>query len=341
MATTDLALLCTAVTLASLLILGTAWRLFAKLHQQLSESSSGAGLSRRRSRIAAVASSLAASSAGGGSLGFLLLAFIACLFYLVKVSVALLYALVLWLDPRPRYFAVYFMFNLSTLLLYFLYERRLALLFGHDRRTAATVYSWILRVLMFGYLGVTLVMSYFFVAYAGNTATGGYSSNPPFGYRLRMANYAIDMAIGATILAGTAHALVGIVAQQRHLAGATSSTAASLFKIILGSDCLKFSLIAAIEAYKLANSSDPTSKLGALPGGNTGFQHLIDTVRIVLLVVNLFAPVAIARTVAAAVKTQNSTAGLSSGPGIGSVNGSVAPRSQENLLAPTKPYSAV
>ncbi|KAJ1548179.1 hypothetical protein HK405_004053 [Cladochytrium tenue] len=277
-----------AVALASLLVLGTGWRLVSKIRgAPAAGGGMSVGLDLRR-MFAGL------TSCDSGGLGFVVIAFLASLCYEVKVVIALVYGSVLWLNPQARYSVIYSMFNLSTIMLYFLYERRLSLLFQNNR-IASVVYSWTLRVLLLGYLAVTFCMCYFFSSYAANNATGGYVSAPPTGYLIRVANYTFDVAIDVIILAGTFHAMLGLVTDQR--CSSDRSRPVPLYKIVLGSDCTKFIGVAAIEAYKLANTTDPTGALGASPIGNTGFQHLIDTLKTILLVTNLFASVVVGRAV--------------------------------------------
>ncbi|KAI9332734.1 hypothetical protein DFJ73DRAFT_855426 [Zopfochytrium polystomum] len=297
----DIVLLSVAVGMATLLLFAVSWRFVATVNSQrerLSATSGGSGLLRSFRTLS------------GGGLGFISIALIASICQEFKAIVALAYTLQLWLEPKLRYFSVYFMLLFPTLLLYFLYERRLALLFAHNKRVAAAVYGWTLRLLLVFYLFMTVVVTYYFTTYAVNTATGGYSSAPPNGWYLRVILYSVDMAIGAVILSGTFHALLGMIQDQKAL----GANATPLFQVILGSDCLKFVLIAAIEAYKLATTSDPNGNLGRLQQGNTGFQHVIDTLKLVLMTANLFAPTAIAKVAAAKSMSKKGSSGDASFP---------------------------
>ncbi|KAJ1564357.1 hypothetical protein HK405_015100 [Cladochytrium tenue] len=331
--TPDSPLLITSVVLAGLLLLVTGWRLAARLLQSPKGAAPGAP------RLAAcfvpfrTASSRIGGGGGGGSgntggvrgLGFLVTAFVASVLYAGKAAAALEYSLVAWLNPQLRYVCVYGLLNAAQWLLFVLYERRLALLFrSRGRRLAAEAYCWTLRVLLLAYAGATVAVTYVFVAASSSNAAGGYTSNPSQGWYLRVLNYSLDMSIGCVVLAGTFHALVGMVGEHRRAireAEAAASTvaaadisspasagpgsselrtprahpAASLGELILRSDCVKFLVVAAIEAYKLANSSNASYSVGALQRGNTGLQHLIDTIKVVAMTASLFAPVALSR----------------------------------------------
>ncbi|KAI9319560.1 hypothetical protein DFJ73DRAFT_924877 [Zopfochytrium polystomum] len=246
------------------------------------------------------------TSAGG--VNFLIVAFAASALYAIKAVVAQIYHDVRFLVAQVRYFAVYALLNLPTAMLYVLYERRLAAFFSiSGKQSIATVYSSVLAVLIAFYVAITVLLTYEHVAYAEIDSTGGYRSAPPDAWYHRVINYAADMCIGATILVGTTHALLDSVVSRRtvapaspytHPAAESRSVVAPIYRILLGSDCAKFLVVAAIEAYKLANSSDQTGALGALPAGNGGLQHTVDAVKIAVMTLSLFAPVEVARQAA-------------------------------------------
>ncbi|KAI9364344.1 hypothetical protein DFJ73DRAFT_772627 [Zopfochytrium polystomum] len=280
----DIALISLTVGLSALLLLFTTRRLVRNLAGHLAAGS------------APLVPSLLTFS--GGGLGFASLAFLSSLLQLTKAVVALVYTLQLWLNAPFRYVAVYGFGHGAIVLLFFLYERRLSALFALSPAAVRAAYSWTLRLMMVGYVAAVVTVTAYFGAWARNTAVGGYSSQPPPGWYVKVILYATDLAIGVTILGGTFHALVGLVRSQRRSLGAANAT--PLYQLILGSDCVKFAAVAAVEAYKLANASDPAAVLGNLPAGNTGFQHLIDMVKVGLMAVNLFAPMSIAERIASA-----------------------------------------
>ncbi|KAJ1559180.1 Calcium-transporting ATPase 10, plasma membrane-type [Cladochytrium tenue] len=262
----DQALYSTCVGISAVLVAATGWCLFRKIRD------SGGSFSLT-----------ALTNASG--LGFLIVAFIANLIYLGKTLTALVYSNGDWLLPWPRYLGVYLFLNLPTVMLYFLYERRLSLLFSTKSKKIANFYTRALWLFMLAYSGVTIAIVVLRCEYAVNTSSGGYASGAPYGENLNMINYIIDMIIGVLILSGTTHALIEDVRQS---SGARIETL-RIYRAILGSDCLRYTIVAAIEAYKLATSVNSSI------GPPNAVQHIIDTVKIAIMTFNLFAPVAIAK----------------------------------------------
>ncbi|KAI9330477.1 hypothetical protein DFJ73DRAFT_858646 [Zopfochytrium polystomum] len=139
---------------------------------------------------------------------------------------------------------------------------------------------------------------------------GGYGSSPPQAWYLKLILYVADVSIDTVILCGTFVALLEILQAQT----AIGSRGKPIFQAILGSDCFRFLIIAAIEAYKLANTTDPTALLGTLPTGNTGFQHVIDNLKVILMTANLFAPAAVAKVVVSVNSNSPSKSDSRNGP---------------------------
>ncbi|KAJ1560842.1 hypothetical protein HK405_005782 [Cladochytrium tenue] len=277
-ATIDLGIYSLCVGISSIVALGTGARLAYKIKE------GGEGISL---------STLTTSS----GLGFLTIAFFANLLYVAKTAVILLYFNTLWLPPAPRYFAAYFLLNSATVLLYFLYERRISLLFANRNVTASRFYAFSLWFFMLAYVAITIAVTVLRMQYAVNNSTGGYGSSPAAGNNLNVLNYAVDMAIGILILSGTTHTLIDMVQSGGHLGGQSLR----IYRTILGSDCLKYAVVAAIEAYKLATAANTSV---ATPPSS--FQHLIDTIKIAILTINLFAPVAIAKVATSSKGTSGS-----------------------------------
>ncbi|KAJ1549059.1 hypothetical protein HK405_010541, partial [Cladochytrium tenue] len=69
------------------------------------------------------------------------------------------------------------------------------------------------------------------------------------------------------------------------------------YRILLASDILKFVFVFAIEVYKAATSFDPTNQPGALPISNNSFQHVLDSIKMCIMVGNLLLPSGIAKVV--------------------------------------------
>ncbi|KAJ1566800.1 hypothetical protein HK405_008351 [Cladochytrium tenue] len=260
---------------------------------------------------------------------------LACLLFTVTQVASVVYAKVMWLAPGPRYILVYLPINLGFALIYYLYDVRLSVFFRSTR--AVTLFSRSMAALLVLYCLETLALVCVFYPNAMNTASGGYTVNSgPGTFPLKVLSYIIDMVIGSLILFGTIVALRRIIAENdqslmtavggvaangvsamgrppsvgnayppRASESAQSSSgvragavpASSFYRIILASDITKFIFVFAIEIYKAATSFDPSNQLGALPTSNNSFQHVLDSIKISIMVGNLLLPSGIAKIV--------------------------------------------
>ncbi|KAI9363402.1 hypothetical protein DFJ73DRAFT_956489 [Zopfochytrium polystomum] len=235
----------------------------------------------------------------------------ACTIFLAKTAISLSYFKVAWLNSKARYVLIYGTLNTTTILLYYLYERRLALFFRNGGQY--------FRAAMYLFIGLyaadTVALIAVFAAYAKNTASGGYTSDGPGAFQVKITNYLLDMAVGVTILAGTFFALGRLLENNKTLqsggraaSSAASTASTSLYQIVIKSDCTKFAVVFAIEIYKAVTSTDPTNQTGALPTANNAFQHLIDAIKITIMVINLYLPSGLAK-----IASKASSAGGSAG----------------------------
>ncbi|KAJ1562372.1 hypothetical protein HK405_012898 [Cladochytrium tenue] len=206
----------------------------------------------------------------------------ACLVFLAETAVILTYALVLFLNPPTRYVFAYIGVNGPFALLYLLYVRRLSTFFVHG----AAAFRAALYALIAFNAATTITIAAVLAAASSNTSTGGYATSGPYHYPLKLCLYFSDISIGAAIFAGT------LVSLGRIVAGRNSSRvgAVSLYSVILYSDCVKFLFVLGIEIYKAYTCYDPSNQAGALPNGNLGFQHLVDLVKMCIMVINLYLP---------------------------------------------------
>ncbi|KAI9363439.1 hypothetical protein DFJ73DRAFT_811202 [Zopfochytrium polystomum] len=222
-------------------------------------------------------------------------------------TISISYFKVTWLNPKARYVMIYFTLNTATILLYYLYERRLALFF----RTGGQYFRAAMYLFIGLYAATTVAMIAVFAAYAKNTASGGYTSDGPGAIQVKVTNYLLDMAVGVTILAGTFFALGRLLdnnkALQNGSAKGSAGTSTSLYQIVIKSDCTKFAVVFAIEIYKAVTSTDPTGQTGALPTANNAFQHLIDAIKITIMVINLYLPSGLAKIASKASSAGGST----------------------------------
>ncbi|KAI8804678.1 hypothetical protein BJ742DRAFT_441519 [Cladochytrium replicatum] len=201
----------------------------------------------------------------------------------LRTIIAVVYYKIMFLNAPARYALLFFGLNTSEALLYYLYERRLAVFF----KRGGVIFQCIMYFLIATYETTTLAQMILFGMNANNTITGGYtvSGAPTIG--VKMAIYIEDAIIGIVILIGTFISL-GRIIKENMSAGIESSL--EIYKTIVTSDALMFLLVFAIALYKAATAVDPTGATGALPSGNFGFQHLLDTVKNILMTINLILP---------------------------------------------------
>ncbi|KAI8802979.1 hypothetical protein BJ742DRAFT_512281 [Cladochytrium replicatum] len=238
--------------------------------------------------------------------------------YVLKTVTPLVYGLILWLPPQPRYIGVYLFLNAPHVMLFYLYEVRLYI-FVSKQFSQSAVRG--IRTFMYCLIGLfaanTLVLTSLAVIYATNTPSGGYSSDGPWFYVIKVTNYVIELVICFFILLGTF-----VSTHQRIIQNRTARFTGSnfLYMIILTSDTTIFAIVFTIVIYKSATSVD--GNIGVLPFGNLGFQHLIDAIQYTLMVVNLVIPAAIYRSTVSGKSTSRSRNVVSSGKN-GSGNGGI------------------
>ncbi|KAJ1562570.1 hypothetical protein HK405_010571, partial [Cladochytrium tenue] len=142
-------------------------------------------------------------------------------------------------------------------------------------------------VLILLYVGATFAEVIIFSLNSSNTASGGYTVSGNGPSAIKMAVYIGDMIIGIVIMIGTCISLGRIIVSHR-AAGVGNSL--DLYRNIVTSDALLFVFVFAIELYKAITSTDPTGATGGLPVGNTGFQHLLDVLKNVFMIINFLIP---------------------------------------------------
>ncbi|KAI8804350.1 hypothetical protein BJ742DRAFT_905437 [Cladochytrium replicatum] len=197
----------------------------------------------------------------------------------LRTIIAVVYYKIMWLNAPARYAILFFGLNTSEALLYYLYERRLAVFF----QRGGAAFQWTMYTLIGIYELTTLGQMYVFGSRASNTASGGYTVSGVETSYIKMAVYIEDAVIGVVILIGTLVSLGRIISENKR-AGIYGSL--EIYRAIVTSDALMF--LFAITSF------DPTGQSGALPQGNFGFQHLLDTLKNVLMTVNLILPSKIA-----------------------------------------------
>ncbi|KAI8802094.1 hypothetical protein BJ742DRAFT_778660 [Cladochytrium replicatum] len=231
--------------------------------------------------------------------------------YVLKTVTPLVYGLVAWLPPQPRYVGVWFMLYLPHLILFYLYEVRLHIFVSQQfQRNVAQIIRIGMYIIMGLFFASFLLLTILSVIYAYNTSDGGYKTrNGPFLFESKVMVYSTEIALCFFTWIGTVIATyVRVKTNQR----ASLPGQSFLYLVILASDTVIFSIVYVIVVYKAMGSFDVDGKFGVLPAGmgNLGFQHFVDWVQTILMVVNLLIPSAVIRAQAATPKfksTQNDT----------------------------------
>ncbi|KAJ1566865.1 hypothetical protein HK405_008102 [Cladochytrium tenue] len=231
---------------------------------------------------------------------------------LTRFIVIIAYTYVVWAYCVPRYFINYFAILFSKIILYFLHEQRLAVFF--NSRPELRRVGWIFRGAIFlvlaAYIGAAISQITVNCAYCYNTSTGGMTVTAPINTSVRYSVYSIEIGIGLSLLAGNFYALNGIM--RANDAAGISST--SIYSVILGSDAVRFIAVVPVEIYKLCFSYDPSNNSGILPygagNGNNGFQLILDSYKVSLLLLLLQLPSTYARLKS---KATTGTGGKTSG----------------------------
>ncbi|KAJ3110220.1 hypothetical protein HK100_003114 [Physocladia obscura] len=229
-----------------------------------------------------------------------LLLLIANLLYLPNNISTLIYNNVNWLDPHPRYFIAYTTIDASVIILYYVYEERLVLLLQAKYRQYFK-YSMLFALAV--YIVVCIIQIAMFTYYATNTSSGGYNSAGTGLNQIKMTVMLVDIFIAAAILFMTLLAVSQLVAGSKNVG---SNSSKDLYMSIITSDFTKFVAVFTVDIYKASSSVNPN--VGALPVGNLGFSHLLDTVKILLMTMSLIAP-AVVHQMSANSSTKNSSKG--------------------------------
>ncbi|KAI8802981.1 hypothetical protein BJ742DRAFT_512290 [Cladochytrium replicatum] len=228
--------------------------------------------------------------------------------FVLKTITPLVYGLVLWLPPQPRYVGVFLFLNGPHVMLFYLYEVRLYI-FVTKQFPEAVVRG--VRIFMYCLIGlfacVSVVLTSLAVIYAKNTPSGGYSTDGPGFFQVKVVNYSVELTICFFILLGTFVSTYQRIIQNR---AANLHGSSFLYMVILTSDTTMFAIVFLIVIYKSATSFDVN--IGVLPYGNIGFQHLIDAIQFILMVVNLQIPAVIYRSATSGKSTSRSRTGPSS-----------------------------
>ncbi|KAJ3291762.1 hypothetical protein HDU79_002045 [Rhizoclosmatium sp. JEL0117] len=210
-----------------------------------------------------------------------ILAFAAFLF-LLRPIIAITYYNVNWLEVHTRYVLVFLTLNLAILLLYYLIAERLYLLI---RKKHLCWFKIFVKSLLVLFSLASIAQITMFTLLAKYTKSGGYISNGPGILETKVLVHSIDMIIALVITMFTSISVLNIV-QNNQYVGASMK----MYYVMLTSDAVKFFLVVAINIYKIITTlTDPSGQQGFVQG-NLGYQHLMDTIKIALMIISLIAP---------------------------------------------------
>ncbi|KAJ1549414.1 hypothetical protein HK405_003834 [Cladochytrium tenue] len=237
-----------------------------------------------------------------------------CLFaafcLVVKATGQLIYLYILWANCIPRYFITFFFLNAAKIALYALHERRLSVFFAShpDAASAGRAFRAFFYVLYAAYCTNAVGQVVVNCRDCYTTASGGLSISSTTATNIKLTHYSIEMALGLTLLAGNAYALLGLMRASRQVAtmniAPTSNTGFtySTYSTVLGSDAARFLAVLPVEIYKLSVSYDPSGNSGVFPAGpgngNNGLQQLLDAYKVAVLLLLLHFPSAYAKFMA-------------------------------------------
>ncbi|KAI9364909.1 hypothetical protein DFJ73DRAFT_808677 [Zopfochytrium polystomum] len=221
----------------------------------------------------------------------------------IKSSALLYYGYVLGQSCQARYFFAYFFLNLSKMIVYYLYEQRLALLL---QRAKINPFRWILWFFIVYYIGFTAAQIYVNLRDCFVTATGSYTVTSSPVSVCKYMSYALDIAIAATILLGS-FVVLGLLIAENARAGIKSS---DVYVMILQSDALRFFLVLPVDVYKMYVSMDASGNTGFFPPGsgkgNNGFLQLLDAYKVTVMIFMLVLPGILVQVKAASSKGSGS-----------------------------------
>ncbi|KAI8802982.1 hypothetical protein BJ742DRAFT_512288 [Cladochytrium replicatum] len=229
--------------------------------------------------------------------------------FVLKTVTALVYGVIMWLPPGPRYVGVYLFLNAPHVMLFYLYEVRLYI-FVSKQIPESAVNG--IRVFMYCLIGLfatnTLVLTTLGVVYATNKPDGSYDSSGTGFYEVKIINYAIELTICFFILLGT---FVSTNQRFFQMKSARLNASDFLYRVILTSDTTIFFVVFVIVIYKALTTFkfNTSGSIGLLPFGNLGFQHLIDAIQYTLMVINLLIPAALYRSKVSGKSTSRSRTG--------------------------------
>ncbi|KAJ1556414.1 hypothetical protein HK405_009497 [Cladochytrium tenue] len=206
----------------------------------------------------------------------------------ISTATLTIYSYVFGLECKVRYFNLYLFMGVAKIIVYYLYEQRLAMLL---QRAKFNPFRWILYFILVCYAGFVVTQVTLNVRDCYSTAAGVATVTSPSGSITKYIMNSFDMLLGATILVGSFYSLGLLMAENRR-AGIQST---GIYKIILKSDSFRFFAVFPVEVYKISTSSDASgNNLGFFPSGsgngNNGFVQLVNAYKIAVMIALLVFP---------------------------------------------------
>ncbi|KAJ1567162.1 hypothetical protein HK405_006932 [Cladochytrium tenue] len=178
--------------------------------------------------------------------------------------------------------------GLGKILVYYLYEQRLAMLLN---RAKINPFRWIIYALLLFYVGFVIAQVTVNMRDCYLTSTGSATVSSSASSICKYISNVLDICLGTTILLGSVYSL-GLLMAENARAGIRSS---GVYKTILTSDALRYLAVFPVEVYKMAVSSDASgSNMGFFPpgtgNGNNGFLQVVNAYKIAAMIFLLVLP---------------------------------------------------
>ncbi|KAJ1548798.1 hypothetical protein HK405_014879 [Cladochytrium tenue] len=191
-------------------------------------------------------------------------------------------------NPASTAFASKSKSGLGKILVYYLYEQRLAILVN---RAKINPFRWIIYALLLFYVGFVIAQVTVNMRDCYLTSTGSATVSSSASSICKYISNVLDICLGTTILFGSFYSL-GLLMAENARAGIRSSGG---YKLILTSDALRYLAVFPVEVYKMAVSSDASgSDMGFFPpgtgNGNNGFLQVINAYKIAAMIFLLVLP---------------------------------------------------
>ncbi|KAJ3191266.1 hypothetical protein HDU82_003641 [Entophlyctis luteolus] len=214
---------------------------------------------------------------------------VANIIYLSNNVVTIIYNNINWLNSPFRYFTAYFTIDAPVIIFYYLYIERLCILIPPNY---ARIWQQCMIFVQVLYSAACVCQITMFSYYGSWSTSGGYESAGPGLFELKMVVMYMDLGLATIILIMTTYAVHRILRTEliaeNAMPAVVINSSSSVYWTMVTSDAAKFLVIVTVDVYKATGSVNPN--VGALPAGNLGFSHLLDTIKVALMTAGLVAP---------------------------------------------------